>query len=170
VGAAEFSPLSITGATSGSLTFRIYGSGGTGTGSSGNWRVDDISLTIVARVPPPVIWSQPAATTVNSGQSANLTVVASGTGALTYQWRFNGAALAGATSATLSLGPVTTAAAGNYDVVVGDSFANRVSSGIAGLTVNRMPTAIAFSNLAWIYDGLPHPATAASNPAGPPSP
>jgi hypothetical protein len=114
VGAAEFSPLSITGATSGSLTFRIYGSGGTGTGSSGNWRVDDISLTIVARVPPPVIWSQPAATTVNSGQSANLTVVASGTGALTYQWRFNGAALAGATSATLSLGPVTTAAAGNY--------------------------------------------------------
>lgn len=163
---ASFSPLAITGATSGSLTFRIYGSGGAGSGTSGNWRVDDVSLTIAARVPPPVILTQPAAQTLNSGQPASLTVVASGTGVLTYQWRFNGTALAGATSATLSLGAVTTAAAGGYDVVVADSFANRTTSSAATLTVNRLPTTITLSSLSAIYDGSPHPATAVSNPAG----
>ena len=163
---ATFSPLSITSAGSGSLTFRIYGSGGSGAGSSGNWRVDDLSLTVTARVPAPTISIQPVAQTVTSGQTASFTVTATGTGVLTDQWRLNGTAVAGAISSTFNLGAVTTAAAGSYDVVVSDSFANHTASTAVALTVNRSATAITLSNLTATYDGLPHAATATTAPTG----
>jgi beta-galactosidase len=49
----------------------------------------------------PVITSQPADATVASGSTATFTVVASGSGTLTYQWKKNGNDIPGATSATL---------------------------------------------------------------------
>jgi hypothetical protein len=54
---------------------------------------------------------------VNCGTEAKLTVVTSGTG-LSYEWRFNGRLLRGATSATLTLPNIGTPAAGNYEVTV----------------------------------------------------
>lgn len=163
---ASFSALTLTSAVDSPLTFRIYGSGGAGSGSSGNWRADDITLTVTARVPPPTISIQPVAQTVTSGQFASFTVNASGTGSLTYQWRLNGATVTGATSTTLNLGAVTTTVAGNYDVVVSDTFSNHPTSTAAALTVNRIATTVALSNLTATYDGSPHAVTTTTAPAG----
>ena len=46
----------------------------------------------------PVITSQPANATVTEGNTAQFSVTATGTAPLTYQWRRNGAAIAGATA------------------------------------------------------------------------
>ena len=66
----------------------------------------------------PVILSQPESLSVNEGQTANFSLVATGTPPVVYQWRFNGAALSGATNTTLTLSNVQLAAAGAYDAIV----------------------------------------------------
>lgn len=92
----------------------------------------NLTLTIVPAVvlTPPTITTQPQSQTVIAGNSATFTVVATGTAPLRYQWRFNGANLAGATSASL-----VTTQAGNYSVVV-SNVAGSVASATATLTVN----------------------------------
>ena len=50
----------------------------------------------------PFITTQPASLTVGAGNTAQFVVRASGTATLTYQWKFNGGAMAGATNATLN--------------------------------------------------------------------
>jgi hypothetical protein len=49
---------------------------------------------------PTTITAQPASRAVNAGQTATFTVAATGAGTLTYQWKKNGAAITGATSAS----------------------------------------------------------------------
>ena len=66
----------------------------------------------------PVITNQPSPRVVAAGGSITLSVGAGGTGPLRYQWRRNGAALAGATNATLDISGASGAQAGGYDVVV----------------------------------------------------
>ncbi|MCE2645925.1 MAG: immunoglobulin domain-containing protein, partial [Burkholderiaceae bacterium] len=51
----------------------------------------------------PSITAQPAAVSVTEGQTAAFSVTAAGTAPLAYQWRRNGADIAGATAATYSL-------------------------------------------------------------------
>jgi L-ascorbate metabolism protein UlaG (beta-lactamase superfamily) len=63
----------------------------------------------------------PASQTIAPGGNATLAVQASGVGTLRYQWRRNGANLAGATAATLPLPAVTAASAGDYEVVITDA-------------------------------------------------
>lgn len=81
----------------------------------------------------PTITTQPANVTVNAGSTATFSVVA--TGSPTYQWRKDGAALAGATSATLTLTNVSAASAGAYSVVATNTIGS-VTSANATLTVN----------------------------------
>jgi glucose/arabinose dehydrogenase len=54
----------------------------------------------------PTITSHPASQTVPVGNAATFSVAASGTAPLAYQWQRNGADIAGATGASLSVGPV----------------------------------------------------------------
>ena len=62
---------------------------------------------------PPIIVSQPANQSVNSGQSAAFSVNASGAAPLNYQWLFDGTnALAGATNDVLRLLEVQISQAG----------------------------------------------------------
>ena len=63
----------------------------------------------------------PASQTVAPGANATLSVQASGTGALRYQWRRNGVALAGATSATLAIAAAADANVGDYEVIATDA-------------------------------------------------
>ena len=73
-------------------------------------------LTVAAL---PAVIVSPATTNILSGASAQLTATASGTFPLNYQWYDkNTNAIAGATNATLLLAAVTTAATGNYNVIV----------------------------------------------------
>ncbi|MCC6232774.1 MAG: immunoglobulin domain-containing protein [Verrucomicrobiales bacterium] len=84
----------------------------------------------------PVIVTAPQAPDRNlfEGNAVLLSVAATGTPPLSYQWRKGGAALDGKTEATLSLTSITLADAGSYDVVVSNAFGT-VTSGAVVLTV-----------------------------------
>ena len=99
---------------------------------------------------PPVIGLQPASQTVAAGLSANFTVAATGTPPLSYQWRFNGADIPGATNAVLTLNNLALTDAGAYSVGVSNS-GGTTPSVLAILTVknNSGPSsAPTFSNVA----------------------
>jgi len=87
----------------------------------------------------PAITTQPVDQNVNLGSDAAFSVVATGTPAPAYQWRFNGTDLSGETSATLTLASVRLADAGSYSVVV-SNIAGTVTSADAVLAVIE-PTA-----------------------------
>jgi len=110
----------------------------------------------------PLISTQPTNLTVAQGRSASFTVAASGTGPLRYQWAFNQAALAGATSTRYTLASAQLSDAGPYYVVVTNSVALATSS-VAFLSVLAPLTNAAGSILAppglidwWPADGNPH--------------
>jgi len=78
----------------------------------------------------PMITTQPVNMSVAVGATATFTVVASGTGPLTYQWQKNGNAIAGATSASY-----TTAAAQSTDD--GTKYSVTVSNSAGSATSNN---------------------------------
>ena len=84
----------------------------------------------------PLITSQPANATVTEGTTAQFSVAATGTAPLTYQWRRNGAAIAGATAPAFVTPALTLADnSTQYSVVVSNTVGS-VTSATAGLTVN----------------------------------
>jgi hypothetical protein len=100
--------------------------------STGSTTSQAACLTIT--VPPPAISTSPVSQTGAPGGSATFSVTATGTGTLTYQWCKDGAAIAGATSATLTLSNLTAVQAGDYTVVITDS-AGSTTSRLARLVV-----------------------------------
>jgi hypothetical protein len=83
------------------------------------------------------ITQQPAAQTVWQGASATFSVTANSSGALTYQWYFNGKIIKGATDATYTIAKTTAKNKGTYSVVVNDSQnGKRWTSTAAALDVN----------------------------------
>ena len=88
-------------------------------------------------VSPPTIDAQPSGGSVVAGSDFTFTV--SATGASTFQWRKNGNAISGATSASLVLRDVKVGDAGTYSVVVANS-AGSVTSDAAVLAVTPAPT------------------------------
>lgn len=101
------------------------------TNSSGSTVSNDAVLTVLA---PPVITTQPTAQSVTALSNVTFTVAASGSPAPTYQWLKNGAAIGGATNATLTLSSVSSTDAANYAAVATNS-AGSVTSNTAALTV-----------------------------------
>jgi hypothetical protein len=87
---------------------------------------------------PPTFVAQPQDKTVTVGDKVKVTVVASGSAPLSYQWRFNGTNLSRAKSAVLDLKRVTAAQAGTYTVVVSNAVAV-VESAPAILRVKSPP-------------------------------
>src|SRR5207245_1744974 len=81
--------------------------------------------------PAPSISSQPADATKCPGDPVTFSVTATDTGTLTYQWRKNNAAIAGATAASYTIGAVTAADVGSYDVQI-----TNTASGCSPKTVN----------------------------------
>jgi hypothetical protein len=90
------------------------------------------------------IVSQPVSVTVLEGETANFSVTADGTFPYRFEWFTNGAAVPGATTATLSL-PGTEALNGTQvSVSVSNDFGGTIST-VATLTVNLSPRVIGVS-------------------------
>lgn len=86
----------------------------------------------------PSITTQPQNQTATNGNAVSLSVAASGTAPLTYQWRTNGVDLTGATGSMLTVTNISPAKAGNYTVRVSNA-AGSVLSDIAVVTVLVSP-------------------------------
>lgn len=96
-------------------------------------------LAVFGTLGGPVIATQPQDRTVDTGASVTFNVGAGGTPPFTYQWRFKGDEIAGATNAWLTVTNVQPANAGDYSVVVSNAYDPAVSEA-AFLVVN--PTAV----------------------------
>lgn len=88
---------------------------------------------------PITITEQPRDATVNQGSAAEMVVVASASGTLSYQWYKDGVAIPGATAARLAIPAVQSSAAGVYTVVL-TSGSTALTSAAATLTVVAPPT------------------------------
>ena len=96
------------------------------------------SLTVTALTTPPTIASQPASLNSAIGANATFAVTATGASPLSYQWRKNGTAISGATSASFTVTAAQSADGGNYTVTVTNS-RGTATSNAATLTVGSAP-------------------------------
>ncbi len=132
--------INIPGATVATFTITGVVAGNAGnydvvvTGSCGNATSNIAILTVNAVT---VISTNPGTQTVCAGTNISFSVVANGTGVLTYQWRKASVNIPGATSATYSITGVAAVDAGSYDVVVTGTCGSATSSA-AVLTVNAV--------------------------------
>jgi len=118
--------------------------------------------------PTLAITSQPVSQTVASGGCVTFSVGAAGSGAVTYQWFKNGAALAnggsisGAASGTLAICPASSADAGSYSVIVSDACCSSRTSIVATLAVQSTGHCVqppSYMRHWWPFDELPAAAT-----------
>lgn len=137
-GVVQASSLSFTAASGTTYYFAVDGFNADSAGITLNLTFTPASSTA------PTITTQPASQTVTVGANVTFTVVATGSGTLTYQWLFNGNPISGATSASYSLTNVQQASAGNYAVTVTNS-AGTVTSTTATLVVNPATTVPVFT-------------------------
>ena len=126
--------LSGTPAQAGTYTLTASASNALGAGpaSAITLSVTD-PATGVAGPTPPMILAQPQSQSATVGSSAQFSVTAVGSGALSYQWWHNHILISGQTAPTLSLMEVTAADAGSYAVIVTSSLGS-VESSTATLT------------------------------------
>src|ERR1019366_2222844 len=137
----------ISGATAASYTTPATATSDNGaqftvavTDSTGSMTSNVAALTVTAAPVAPSITTQPVSQTVTTGQVATFSVTATGTATLTYQWKKNGTAIGGATSASYTT-PATAASdnGAQFTVTVTNTTGN-VTSGAATLTVNVPPS------------------------------
>lgn len=125
------------GTTVPTLTF-TYASGTLDAGGNGRMYSDAIKFVFIPPPQPPTITNQPVNQTVNQGANAIFTVGAGGAAPLSYQWRFEGTNLAGATQSSYNRSNAQPTHEGDYDVVI-TNVAGSVTSTVASLTVNLPP-------------------------------
>ena len=128
----------IVGATSSTLTISSVT-----IGDSGSYEVivstaggSSVSAGAMLTIPTsPQVMTQPQNQTVNVGVSASFNVTVSGTAPLSYQWRFNGTNISGATGSGYARANVQRTNAGFYTAVITNTVGTITSSN-ALLTVN----------------------------------
>ena len=86
------------------------------------------------------ITQQPTNQMVSAGANVSLSVTATGTGPLNYQWYFNSQAMNGKTTAQLDLSNITADNSGNYYCVVRNGGSNATSSTAAVSVVGAAAT------------------------------
>ena len=126
---ASYSISSAQAANAGSYTCVVTNAAGSVTSSA---------ATLTVNIPA-TITSQPSSVSVNPAASATLSVTATGTGTLGYQWRKNGRDIGGATASTLTLTDVRFLDEAKYTCLVSNSYGS-VLSNAATLTVSISPT------------------------------
>jgi hypothetical protein len=139
----KFGTTNISGATNASYT-----KASAATTDAGNYSVvvtnsgATVTSTAVALTVnvPPAITTQPLGAALTMGQGHTMSVVATGTAPLSYQWKKGATALSGATNASFALTNVQLADAGDYSVVVAN-VASSVTSANATVSVSLAPAA-----------------------------
>ena len=127
--------VSLPGATSPTLTLQNVQSSQAGTYTVrvrnlyGTAISQGAVLTVIDKPVPPTITAAPDDQAVNAGVDAALSVTASGTAPLAYQWRFNGAPIADATGATLTIKNAQPANSGAYTVTVSNNAGSASTAG-----------------------------------------
>ncbi|MBL9135193.1 MAG: immunoglobulin domain-containing protein [Verrucomicrobiales bacterium] len=110
---------------------------------------DDIQALFFAANIAPVIATQPVAPDrdVYEGNTVTLSVAATGTPPLRYQWRKGGNDLSGKTTAELSFASITTGDAGAYDVVVSNDYGSVTSSNVTLVVkpADNVPPAVQYA-------------------------
>jgi hypothetical protein len=154
----EFNGAPIAGATSPTLVLTNVQAGAAGT-----YTLLATNLGGAAFSPPVVLSVEELlprfVTNLSTNQLAplfgftTLSAAATGSAPISYQWRFNGLDLPGATNAALSLGPLTMAQSGYYNVIASNS-AGQVSSGktllLVAQAVSGYDPAISSTNQAFL--------------------
>jgi hypothetical protein len=136
----RFNGTPISGATASSYTIASAQASQAGTYSvvvsniAGSTTSAGATLTVQSTPVAPTITSQPQSLTVTVGSSATFSVTATGTAPLSYQWRFNGTPISGATASSYTIASAQASQAGTYDVVVTNTAGSTPSTG-ATLTV-----------------------------------
>jgi hypothetical protein len=114
----------IAGATAATYTIAAAAVTGAGsydvvvTNSAGSVTSAPALVSVATDSGAPAIVAQPASQAVALGAGVTLTVSVSGSGTMAYQWRHDGAAIAGATAVSYTLAAARAFDAGSYDVVV----------------------------------------------------
>ena len=136
----------ITGAMSSSYTTAAATTADSGsafsvvvTNSAGTATSNSATLTVSSANVAPSITTQPANQTVAVGQAASFSVLATGTGPLSYQWRKNGTNIGGANASSYTTPTTTTADSGSSFSVMVSNSAGSMASNNAMLTVNSTP-------------------------------
>ncbi|MDB6123594.1 MAG: repeat containing protein [Pedosphaera sp.] len=137
----KFNGVSLDGATNSSLYLLT-----TTASQSGLYTVDIRNGTeTVTSAPaslavflPPVLVFQPQSLAIIQGSPASFSVVATGSGLLSYQWYLDGVIIPGATNAVLLLTNTLANAAGNYTVTV-SNLVGTTTSDVAALVVHVPP-------------------------------
>jgi hypothetical protein len=102
------------------------------TNTGGSVTSNEALLTVSVEAAPQIT-TQPLSVRVNAGQAVSLTVAATGSAPLSYQWK-RGSVNVGSNSATLTFQTVNLADAGMYYVIVSNAFGT-ITSAKAMLTV-----------------------------------
>ncbi len=141
-------------ATNVSLTFTSLAASNTGTYTlvvTNQWGSITSAPALLTIAGPVLAVSAPTGQTNYAGNSVSLSVTASGTAPLSYQWRkgsaslANGGSLAGVATTNLIIAPAVLSDSGNYSVVVTNT-AGSVTSGIAPVVVVAVPRVTATLN------------------------
>ncbi len=117
---ATFSIDSVSSADAGTYDVVVSNANGSTTSSGA-------TLTVTSANSAPTITEQPENTRALVGSTASFSVSATGNPAPAYQWRKDGVAIPGGTSATLALTNVQSSDVGSYDVVVTNSIGSVTS-------------------------------------------
>ncbi|MBL0744322.1 immunoglobulin domain-containing protein [Chryseolinea lacunae] len=131
----------IGGATSATYTIPTINAASAGTysvvvsGSCGP-SATSTNATLTVRALTAITTQPAAAQAICEGSPASFTVVASGTGPITYQWRKNGVVIGAPNAATYTIPSITPTDAATYTVVVSNA-CNSVTSSGSVLTVQR---------------------------------
>jgi len=140
----------IAGATSTSYSIASASAGDAGSytiiasNSAGSVTSNAASLTVSVAASAPAFTTQPASQSVASGGAVTFTAAATGSPTPTFQWKKDGANIAGATSTSYSIASVTNGDSGSYTVVANNS-AGSITSNAAMLTVTAVNSAPAFT-------------------------
>lgn len=119
------------------LTF-TYSSGTLDALGNGRMYSDATKYVFIPPPQPPTITNQPTGKVVNQSSNATFTVGVTGATPLSYQWRFEGTNLAGATQSNYARPNAQPIHEGDYDVVV-TNIAGSATSSVAFLVVNIPP-------------------------------